>query len=385
MKKLLLTILSFITIVACSNSSPNSNKVNEDVSINKYDNSSYYDSDYHNLAENDMGYYTLINNLLVFVDKETNEMFLVSREKNSLEDLLADDSKRENSDAYFSNAREVFYEAGYIYIVCEEGLAVVSEENYARSMHDILTFDPVNIYKGSLYYIEAELDPSKENKFILKKYHIAKKDDQELLSLRDEIEKLGYTNLAPQKTYIYDDDLYMLILLDNEDDMEHKLAKIDLTSNEIDFIDEKIDGYELSNFYIYDGKLISLYAAISETDESAWSKIPGFALSDGDKKEITLLKTLVYSDNDVIESSFDALSIYKAYDIKDDGLIETPYTIKQNDKELTLPESFFELGSEFTVKLNNQGDVLLSYTNGDLILIKDGSFIEVFTEPILAE
>lgn len=377
MKKLLLTLLSFITIVACSNSSPNSNNTNKDISINKYDNSSYYDSEYHNLAESDMGYYTLINNLLVFVDKETNEMFLVSREKNSLEDLLADTSKRENSDAYFSNAREVFYEAGNIYLAGEEGLAVVSEENYARSMHDMPLLYPVNIYKGSLYYIKAELDPSKENKFILKKYHIANKDDQELLSLRDEIEKLGYTNLAPQKTYIYDDNLYILMILENEDDMKHKLAKIDLANNEIDFIDEKIDEYELSNFYISDGKLICLYAAISETDESAWSKIPGFALSDGDKKEIPLLKTLVYSDNDVIESSFDALSIYKAYNIKDDGLIETPFSIKQNDKELTIPENFFKLGSEFTVKLNNQGDVLLSYTNGNLILIKDGSFIEV--------
>lgn len=385
MKKLLLTLLSFITIVACSNSSPNSKNANEDVSINKYDNSSYYDSEYHSLAESDMGYYTLINNLLVFVDKETNEMFLVSREKNSLEDLLADDNKRENSDAYFPNAREVFYEAGNIYLVGDEGLAVVSEENYARTMYDELFIYPVNIYKGSLYYIKAELDPSKENKFILKKYHIAKKEDQELLSLKYEIEKLGYTNLAPQKTYIYDDNLYMYMLLDNDDDMEHKLAKIDLTSNEIDFIDEKIDGYELSNFYISDGKLICLYAARAETDESAWSKIPGFALSDGDKKEIPLLKTLVYSDNDVIESSFSALSAYKAYDIKDDGLIETPFTINQDEKELTLPESFFKLGSEFTVKLNNQGDVLLSYTNGDLILIKDGSFIEVFTEPILVE
>lgn len=385
MKKLLLTLLSFITIVACSNSRPNSNKANEDISINKYDNSSYYDSEYHNLAESDMGYYTLINNLLVFVDKETNEMFLVSREKNSLEDLLADPSKRENSDAYFSNAREVFYEAGNIYLAGEEGLAVVSEENYARSMHDMPLLYPVNIYKGSLYYINAELDPSKENKFILKKYNIANKDDQELLSLRDEIEKLGYANLAPQKTYIYDDNLYMYMLLENGDDIEYKLAKIDLTSNEIDFIDEKIDAYELSNFYMSDSKLICLYAARSETDESAWSKIPGFALSDGDKKEIPLLKTLVYSDNDVVESSFDALSIYKAYNIKDDGLIETPFSIKQNDKELTIPENFFKLGSEFTVKLNNKGDVLLSYTNGNLILIKDGTFIEIFQEPIMSE
>lgn len=385
MKKLLLTLLSFITIVACSNSSPNSKNTNEDVSINKYDNSSYYDSEYHNLAESDMGYYTLINNLLVFVDKETNEMFLVSREKNSLEDLLADPSKRENSDAYFSNASEVFYEAGNIYLAGYDGLAVVSEENYARSMHDMTLLYPVNIYKGSLYYIEADLDPSKENKFILKKYHIANKEDQELLSLRDEIEKLGYTIFDPQKTYIYDDNLYMYMTLENDDDIEFKLAKIDLTNYEIDFIDEKIDGYELSNFYISDGKLICLYAARSQIDESAWSKIPGFALSDGDKKEIPLLKTLVYSDNDVVESSFDALSICKTYDIREDGLIETPYTINQNDKVLTLPESFFELGSEFTVKLNNQGDVLLSYTNGDLILIKDGSFIEVFTEPILVE
>ena len=385
MKKLLLTLLSFITLVACSNSSPNSNNTNKDISINKYDNSSYYDSHYHNLAESDMGYYTLINNLLVFVDKETNEMFLVSREKNSLEDLLADPSKRENSDAYFSNASEVFYEAGNIYIVCGEGLAVVSEENYARSMHDMTLLYPVNIYKGSLYYIEADLDPSKENKFILKKYHIAKKDDQELLSLKDEIEKLGYTSFDPQKTYIYDDNLYMYMTLENGDDIEYKLAKIDLTSNEIDFIDEKIDGYELSNFYISDSKLICLYAARSETDESAWSKIPGFALSDGDKKEIPILKTLVYSDNDVIESSFPALSAYKTYNIKDDGLIETPFSIKQNDKELTIPENFFKLGSEFTVKLNNKGDVLLSYTNGNLILIKDGTFIEIFQEPIMSE
>lgn len=376
MKKfILVSFLMIIILTSCSK------KVKE---VDNYENTSFFDR-YHNISETKDGYYSLYNELLTFIDKETLKPYLVSNEKSDIRELLKDDFKKNKSDAFFKAANEIFYESGKIYISSPLDLNILDEKNNTLENHKIGYSDRRILHKGVLYYLLYNNEPGKEDTYVFEKYDTISKKYTEITQLKPIIEKRGFDSLTITKFYVYENKIYVITHLHSERAMRQGVIIYDIETDKIDLKIPEVKDYDLTQLYVNKNQIKGVFNYNIYIPEDAW-KSKGRIISDIDKsisdiKEVERLeplKSVIYSNNKKIITPFDALIVYKSYNLKDDGLENKEYILDFEGKQIKVDEKYFYKNNSFTVKLSDGGDILLSYEDGNLVIIRDGKIYEIF-------
>lgn len=347
---------------------------NKEIEVNKNENSSFYNYN-HKIAETNSGYYNLYNGILTFIDKETLKPYIYGNERHDLNTLLNDEDKLMNSEAYFDKASEVFYEDGQIYVSANTYVKQIDEKNNTiKTFENIGYSDSRILYKGAFYYIPFEIEPNKEPENILEKYDTRTGKYEKFFDFARTIADLKMNDLNIGKMFIKDDILYLHLILRNNNSEISALMSINLKNKNVEintFSDMK--DYSLNRFYFQNDNKIEWFAPIDPDDELAWSKKPSLIVeNDKTKTKLNPKWAKIFSNNSSIETSFSALSVYKSYKIKDNGLENNDFIIKQDGKELKLDDTDFLYRNSFNIKLSDTKDIILSYEDGNLKIIRNG-------------
>lgn len=375
MKKNICVFLSLILLlVACSRSKPKESTL---------DNSSYYNSIIHNVAESENGYYCLYGGILCFVEKETGKYYLISKEKYSLGQLLENSEIREKSDAYFGEQANVFYDGGNLYVGAEKGLYKLNPQ--AGSSDLVLknnTQGGKQLIKNSLYIYEESKIVGGELNSIIHLYDFQKKKEESLFSTKDiypdkethvqamylEGSKLIFRNsVVDPKSSQFEDSLMIY-------DLENK------NHNIISFGQKK----DIINFFVKDKDLY--FSTVERNDKIYWlDKKVVYYKTGLDKIEFSEYKTIdmpnyIFSNGNLeVEASGSAISLLIAQDSLDLGGRKIDFEIKYKDKTLVVPKELYSKRNSIGVVVNSQGLPVLVYDDGRIILMdKDGSFKAVF-------
>lgn len=375
MKKNICVFLSLILLlVACSRSKPKESTL---------DNSSYYNSIIHNVAESENGYYCLYGGILCFVEKETSKYYLISKEKYSLGQLLENSEIREKSDAYFGEQANVFYDGGNLYVGAEKGLYKLNPQ--AGSSDLVLknnTQGGKQLIKNSLYIYEESKIVGGELNSIIHLYDFQKKKEESLFSTKDiypdkethvqamylEGSKLIFRNsVVDPKSSQFEDSLMIY-------DLENK------NHNIISFGQKK----DIINFFVKDKDLY--FSTVERNDKIYWlDKKVVYYKTGLDKIEFSEYKTIdmpnyIFSNGNLeVEASGSAISLLIAQDSLDLGGRKIDFEIKYKDKTLVVPKELYSKRNSIGVVVNSQGLPVLVYDDGRIILMdKDGSFKAVF-------
>lgn len=351
----------------------------KEIETNKYDNSSFYNGK-HKIVETDIGYYNLYRGILTFIDKETLKPYIFGNERNDINTLLNDEDKLNKSESYFNNADEVFFEDGKIYISSYNYIKQIDEKN-----NTIKTFDNMGssdqriLNNGVFYYNPSVIDPNKEKFNIIEKFDTKTGKYEEFVDLNDKLREIDFTKIDIQKLYVNEKTLYIYTILSNETKSASSLITINLDNKKVDFnLFDDIKGFEFSGFYFENENLIKNFTPFDKNDEKLWAKNSLIYIKNNNKSEVEPLKVKVYSDKDSIKSSFPALSIYKSYGLQDNGLENTDFTINQGNLTYKLSNELFLKNNEFNVILSNSDDILLSYSDGNLKILRAGEVYDIY-------
>lgn len=350
------------------------------IDVNKYDNSSFYNVGKHNIVETESGYYNLYNNILTFIDKKTLKPFVFGNERNDLNTLIKDESKRINSDAYFEGAFEVFYEDGQIYISGHSEVKKINEKNNTIQTFSNVGISPRRIlHKGAFYYIPIPLKRDKDYVDKIEKFDTNTNKYEEFISLKQVFEEQKVNKVEDQKMFIKNNILYMHAILTGDKFEKDCLISINLDDKSI-----KVDNFDnfknfaFSQYHFQGDSRIDLLTPFDINDEHAWTKSHSLLVENNTKTKLPLLRHRVFSNNSFVETPFGALGIYKSYGIKDNGLENTDYVLNFEGKDIKLDDSHFIRRNHFSVILSDSKDIILSYQNGYLKIIRDGKIYDIY-------
>lgn len=278
----------------------------------------------------------------------------------------------------FRGGNGVFYQSGKIYVLSIDKLTIVDEKNYTRQEIEMPLMGKAFLHGKFLYYIKINIDSAGKSDYVIEKFDIEKKERIELVKLNEIIKELGFDKFDEQKLYVYDNKMYISSILHSSNKGVDKLLEVDLQTKDVNLIDKEMSGYQYQSFYLSEGKVKYIYTAFDENDEDVWKKRPQLCLDNDKEFKLNLFETRVYSNSEFIETSLSALAINKTFKIKEPGFTEREFIIRSKGKELKIPDSLYKENNEFDVKLSNTGDILISYRDGSLAVVRDGKIYEVF-------
>lgn len=163
-----------------------------------------------------------------------------------------------------------------------------------------------------------------------------------------------------------------------------KFEKYCLISINLDDKSIKVDNFDnfknfaFSQYHFQGDSRIDLLTPFDINDEHAWTKSPSLLVENNTKTKLPLLRHRVFSNNSFVETPFGALAAYKSYGIKDNGLENTDYVLNFEGKDIKLDDSHFIRRNHFRVILSDSKDIILSYQNGYLKIIRDGKIYDIY-------
>lgn len=340
----------------------------------------YYSLGRHRVAEAEKGYYTLFNDLLVYVDKEMKKPYLISQEKYSLDQLLKDEEICQTSDAYFKDA-DVFVEDEKVYLATGFSLVQLDPQNGNRTTlleHEFST-NPV-LSGGNYYRLETiRKEGTDRIETWLKIYNLDDKKEVEALNLSETLKELPNLNIP----IMYPSAEGVLLLAESlEEDLtvSQELLYYGPSDKEVVTISPK-EGQQLTQAFQYEGdwyvNAVSLEEEESEKETCFHVNLDEKSLEEW--KEVPALRILESNGEELVLAPGTGLSYYFTMDVLQEGEeVDYAYPIEFKGQTVNVPEKYMEKRNGCVVVVTSDGNPLLVYENGKIVLIDEEGPHDVF-------